>query len=334
MTPKIDYYSYLFLLLCLPIFLAGQNNNTITYPSPSNNFIEITIQTHKGLPRFGELYYHRGVTPPTNQAAYNILLDLKYLTNVYADMDQTKLTNYNHNQTNLKDENSRFAQNHLLKLAGHLCSDMVLEKYFCDTSAKVKCTFKDAYGLRKPIAYWGGSRTNEFQQMRSFLGFKKKYLETLQNWSKEFLKGDEEIGYLVSKSTIASIAFGKSKAYDFQKKGYWLKSLISSGGNWLGPIQYLDFSAVTKNERILKEHQLKVFLAIPPEKAKILSLMAGHPLFTVVKARVFPSEKALSNSKRVQYSFELKSSIVEIYKDAALTQKIGEISIQDIITKQ
>ena len=100
MTLKNNPISFLFflILLCSTNKTFGQRaaQNTITYKSPSSNFIDITIQTHKGLPRFGEPYYRRGITPPTNKNAYIELLKMKFLAKAYADMDKTKLMDPNH----------------------------------------------------------------------------------------------------------------------------------------------------------------------------------------------------------------------------------------------
>ena len=116
------------------------------------------------------------------------------------------------------------AQNHLLQLAGLVGSDALLEKYFCDKSTTTKCTFIDAYGQRNRINYWGGSRNNKFQQMRTYKDFiNDHHLETLQNWSNTFFKKNTEIGYMVSRTSVVGLTGQfSSKAYDFKKKGYWI----------------------------------------------------------------------------------------------------------------
>ena len=331
-----SFKSLLFLLiLSIPIITIGQNSdkNTITYTSPSKDFLDITIQSHKGLPRFGHLYYHSGVTPPTNPVAYNILIGMKYLTIIYADMDKSKLSNYDNNQKQLKNYHSVKAQNHLKQLAGQVCSDALLEKYFCDTSTTAKCTFIDAYGQRKNINYWGGNRTNQFQQMRSYKSFVTNHLEALQNWSNTFFKKGTEIGYMVSRSSVVNLSTStrSSKAYDFQKKGYWLGGMIADGGH---PIPILEFVAFTENEKKIKNNSSKIFLSINPEKAKKLSLAVGSPLFTVAKVKIYHNKKTpVSDGVRVPFSFELESPIIEVYKDQALTNKIGEINVDKLVFK-
>ena len=336
MNFKQGKLTWLIMLLLISTHINSQQNtdkNTITYTSPSKDFIDITVQSHKGLPRFGELYYKKGITPPTNPFAYNALVGMKYLTTIYADMDRSKLTSYENNNTNLKNAHSASAQNHLKQLIGLVGSDALLEKYFCDKSTAIKCTFIDAYGQRKRTNYWGGSRNNQFQKMRSYKNFMNDhYLETLQRWSNTFFKEDSEIGYLVSRSSVVASSGGlSSKAYDFQKKGYWLGSVISGGGH---PITILNFIPFTKNERILKDPNFKIFLSISPEKAKKLSLMVRSSLYTVSKIKIYHDKKASISNFEVPFSFELESPIIEVYTDQALTHKIGEISADQLVYKR
>lgn len=306
---KTYFYTLCFILFHLTTIYGQESNlGTITYKSPSKNLTDITIQTHKGLPRYGELYYHRGVTDPLNTSAYNKLIELKYLSTIYADMDKTKLTKYNHTSKNLKDKNSRFAQQHLLQLAGAVNSVEVLEKYFCDPSVATKCTFIDAYGQRKNVAYWGGSNKNEFHKMRSYSGYVKNHLEELQKWSNTFFKNDQEIGYLVSRGRIS----GK---YDFKQKGYWL-------------IIKPNIVAFTENEKKLKQE--KALLPILPATAKELGLKDGFSVYPVFKVRAIPS---IHRETNVQISYELERDIIEVYTDKTLTKKIGEIAIKNLISK-
>ncbi|WP_339918424.1 hypothetical protein [Yeosuana marina] len=307
------------LFIYIPIIIIGQNSdkNTITFKSPSKNFKDITIQSHKGLPRLGDLYFHRGVTPPVNPNAYKMLIEMKYLTAIYADMDKNKITKTG-NDNDLKVNNSIASQQHLLQLVTKLGTESFLKKYFCDTSnTTLPCTFTDANGIRKNIGRWGDSR-NEFQQMRSYKAVVKNHLNELQNWSRTFFKDDQEIAYFVTQSMVV----GK---YDFKQKGYWLTGMGS--GRFL--IQKSQFSAYTDNEKKLKNQ--KMFFSIPPSKAKELNLQNRTPVFLVFKIKVIP--KVSIPTLYFDYSFELDHKIIEIYKDIALTNEIGEINIDNAIFK-
>jgi len=310
----------LLVILSIPIITIGQNSdkNTITYKSPSKDFVDITIQSHKGLPRFGDLYFHRGVTSPVNPNTYKMLVEMKYLIAVYEDIDKNKITKGGvSNNNDLKVNNSHFAQQHLLQLVSKLGDEEFLKKYFCDNSnATVPCTFIDANGMRKHIGRWGNSR-NEFQQMRSYKAVVKNHLTELQNWSKTFFEDDQEIVHFVGRSMIID-------KYDFKQKGYWIGGMGS--GNFM--LRNFQFNAYTENEKKLKDQ--KMFLPVPLAKAKELKFQNRSPVFTVYKVKVVPKVNNLTN---VQFSFELDSKVIEIYKDIALTKKIGEIDIDKTVFK-
>ncbi len=319
-------FSFLFLW-CPALDAQTSGENTITYKSPSKKFVDITIQAHKGLPRFGYIYYERGITVPINPKGHNELLNMKYLSEAYADMDKNSITKQERNEiAEKKKENSLITQNQLLRLAGHICSEAVLQQYFCPDLDTKPCTFTDGYGYgqRRSLNYWGGSRNNEFKQMRGYTSFVKENLEDLQKWSTTFFEGDIEIGYLVSRALVTG-------PYDFKKKGYWLHGVISSSDNGSSPIQYLKFVPLTEDERKLQQHQL--LFSITADKARKLSLGKRSTIFTVAKIKIYPDKKTPRNSARVLFSCELENPIIEIYKDQALTEKIGEISVESLISK-
>ncbi len=301
----------LLILLSIPIIIVGQNSNnsTIIYTSPSSDYLDITIQSFKGLPRFGKKYFVRGVTPLTNSNVYRALIEMKYLNAIYADMDKNKLTSYDRTNTNLKDSNSRFGQNNLLQLAKLVGSDALLEKYFCDKPpTATKCTLIDAYGKRKRIQYWGGSRKNQFQQMRSYKSFVKDHFEALQNWSKTFFKDNQEIVYYIGESMVV----GK---YDFKQKGYWTRT-------------GLPFTPHTENER--KFTNQKVLIPLPTAKAKELNISDRVILFAVYKVKAIPKV----NQTHFKFLFERESKTIEFYRDIALTKKVGEINIENTTFKR
>ena len=310
--------------------------NTLTYKAPSANFIDVTIQSHNGLPRYGEIYYKRGETG-SSYNAYKALVELKYLKEAYSDMDHGKLTsNEEEKKGDQKLKNSRFAQQNLLRLAGHVCSEAVLKQYFCEPSSStpkttktgkairtIPCEFVDNYGNRTPPGYWGGSRNNQFQQMRSYKGFVDNHLDNLQKWAETFYDNDEQVVYYVSRSGIS----GK---YDFKKKGYWLSGLIRGGvGDFM--LHSSNFLAYTENEKKIKHSSEKFFFAMDPAKAKEANLQDRSPVFCVFKVKVLPKT---SNQTRVQFEFELVDQTIEVYsKDPALIHKLGEIDLNDLQSK-
>lgn len=308
----------------------NDNDGYITFKAPSSNFIDVQIEAHNGLPRFGDLLFKKINKALSTQKAFEELVKMKYMSVAYADMDKTKLTKKDYSQsTDKKTDNSFFAQSHLLRLAGLVCSEKVLEKYFCDDSSTQPCSYAiGKYGERPKPSYWGGVRNfnvNEFKQHRSYTSFTKDILEELQIWSQTFFPKDELIAYYVSKAGI-SAKFGQ-KPYNFKKKGYYVFNHLN-GKQFLHPSW---FEATDENERKLKYSTSGIFLPMAVEKAKTLKFQKGSPIFLVYKVKIKASEDAKNNKPKL--SFSLESRIIEVYKDKTLTQKIGEISVDNLNTK-
>jgi len=313
------------------------DTNIITYKAPFSDYIDIIIQSHKGLPRYGNINYRLGVTTPVNRNGYKTLIELKYFKETYADINPSKLTSYQEKSAgDQKQENSFFAQSHLKNLAGHTCSEEVLKKYFCDESEnssnsqnknkeirRIPCEFVDRYGDRRPPSHWGGSRNNEFQQQRSYKGFLENHLKALQTWADTFYENDEETAYYVCGSGIQ----GK---YDFKNKGFWISGLMGSGGsNFM--LHSSNFLAYSENEKKIKNSHQQFFFSIDPQKAKEFNLQERIPINCVFKVKVFPK---VVNHKQVQFDFELVDQTIEIYsKNPALTEKMGEIDIEKLQSK-
>ncbi|MCR9264196.1 MAG: hypothetical protein NXH86_08550 [Flavobacteriaceae bacterium] len=303
---------------------VGTEGSVITYTSPSSDFIDITIQSHKGLPRYGALYFVRGTTKPTDNKAYEKLMELQFLEQTYADINRSKLTKSNSSQQEKGQEfkNSEFAQHHLLQLAGYASSDKVLKEYFCDPEAKSPCNFYNPAGERKHIAYWGGAGKNEFAQNRSYTSFVKNYLEPLQEWSRTFYANGSETVYYVNRALV-------SEKYDFKNKGYWINNIFSLVGSSF-MLHHSEFLPFTENEKALANNAKKHFVPIDPSMAKTLNLQQRSPVFAVLKVKVSPK---LSNPTHVAWEYELEDSIIEIYRDAALTNKMGEIDLKTLQSK-
>ncbi|WP_411031724.1 hypothetical protein [Spongiimicrobium sp. 3-5] len=313
------------LLLWQSIALRAQTGeeNTITFKSPSKKFVDITLQSHNGLIRFGDLYYHRGVTPPTNTQAFNELVNMKYLTEAYADMDKTKISKKSYNgPTDKKTENSLIAQHQLKLLAGLVCTEETLKKYFCPDKGTQPCKFIDQYGERRHLGYWGDARDNEFAQLRSYTSFTKDNLEDLQSWSSTFFTNDTEIAYVVTRASVTG-------PYDFQKKGYWLGAKLGGRSQLINNLTFVPYN---ENERTLTQGR-KVLVTVAPAQAKKLALQNRAPLFIVAKAKIYPNKKIPITGSRVPFAYELENQTLEIYKDIKLKEKIGEISVENLISK-
>ncbi len=292
----------------------------LTYPAPTDSFIDIKIQSHQGLPRYGLGYFAPGKPADFNLNAFSELVKLKYLAGQYADMNRASLTKHAQYSQDKKVINSYDAQNHLRLLAQHLCAEPVLRTYFCDNDDPTACVFVDQYGQRRLNAKWGGFRPNEFKQMRSYTSFVKEHLDEMVAWSSTFFKNDEQLAYFVQRSTV-------SGRYDFQKKGFWIGAALGGGGS-----SFLDNTRLVlsgPDQQHLRQGQ--IFMPLAQDKAKELSQQQkAHFMYLVFKVKI--KAKMLENTTD-QFTSELVGPVIQVYLDAQLTDMLTEISMSELISK-
>lgn len=298
-----------------------EDQEVLRFKAPSKDFRDVVIQAYNGLPRYGELHFQRGTNTVVTNKAYKALLELKFFEDTFKDMDRSKLTEHQNMTGDLSKKNSEFAQNLLLTLGRETLSDEELHEYFCDSEAKSPCNFYNPAGERMHVSYWGGTSKNEFAQNRSYTTFVKDHFEALTTWSKTFYTNGSEVAYLVTKATVAD-------KYDFKNKGYWIGNILKIGGNYM--LHDSNFLAYTENEKNLKNADKKIFLPMDANRAKTYNLMNRSPVFVVFKVRVTPK---VSASTQILWEFELESTTVELYKDIALGDKLGEVDIRTVTFK-
>ena len=292
-----------------------QDQEFLRFKAPSKDFRDIVIQAYNGLPRYGELNFQSGSNALITNKAYKALLELKFLEDTFKDMDRSKLTKHKNTAGDLAKKNSEFTQNNLRILAGETLSEDKLKEYFCDSEAPSPCSFYNRAGERMHVSYWGGTSTNEFAQNRSYTTFVKEYFDTLKNWSQSFYTNDSEVAYYVAKGLVG-------EKYDFKEKGYWIGNLFSIGGDFI--LHQSNFLAYTENEKAIRHQAKKIFLPMDADKAKTYKLIPRSPVYVVFKVLVSPKP---NNTTSVKWEYELESPIIEIYKDVALTDKMGEVDI-------
>lgn len=318
----------LLLFLCINI-TAQTGENTITYKSPSKAYEDITIQTHKGLYRFGVWKREKVLT--TSRNAYVEMLNLKYATSIYKDIDLKNLTKTSRGtQPDTKSKHSELAQRHLLKLTSLVSTEETFKKYFCEEADSPPCKFNPKN--RMILGYWGGNaaRNNEFRQRRSYTSFVKDNFKPLKDWSENFFKENSKEGYMVYKCFLFWDRNGVHSTYDFSKKGYWLATDITRPiSNSLNP----KLIPSTENERSFSQNR-KLLLPMLPKKAKELSLINAENLYVVIKVKVsFDKEYSSSAGIRSQYSYEILGKTIQVYRDDALTNLIGELNMENLVTK-
>ena len=196
--------TWLVTLLLISINISSQQSvdtiinydDIITFKPPSKNFIPILLQTHKNKIRLGQqnsyslkrdgTYISHHVQPSLakkidkketqllygRQALYE-LLKLKFMTDVYADIDKEYFTKQSSSMY-VKDKNSYYAQQHLLKLANAITGNKEMYRFFCNQQ-KEDCAFtkdKDVYYYKNIIngGIWGGKAASEFETITKLYG--------------------------------------------------------------------------------------------------------------------------------------------------------------------
>ncbi len=290
--------TWLVTLLLISISINSQKSvdtiinydDIITFNPPSKNFIPILLQTHKNRIRFGQqnnyalkpdgTYTNHHKKPAlakkidkketrlrySRQALYE-LLKLKFMTDIYADIDKEFLTKQSSSMY-VKDKNSYYAQQHLLKLANAVTSSKDLYRYFCNPK-KEDCAFtsdKDVYYYKNIIngANWGGKGASEFEKLRSYKAYVKENLASLQQWSNTIFPNNTVEGYFIIKTYL--------NEYDFKSKGYWFDSnRFTQGSRFL--LSYLDFEPKNENERKLINLRtgVKILFEMSPSEAEKLT---------------------------------------------------------------
>ncbi len=324
-----------------------------TIKSPSPKFKSIHLQAHLGLPRFGaQNMYHKknrfggiaGIDRPKNKLLkvgyqnYFNLLGMKFLSSYYDDIDREYLTVVNRqNADNKKDLNSKTAQKKLQSLALGIGTKSQITKYFCDPDDG-NCRFRNN---------WSGTR-DDFSIQEKYAAYVKENLDELRAWSKTLFKNNALTAYWVHKYEFNP--YGNPTAeYDFGKKGYWIDVFPSRKNNHQKGHQYhgdqdffFEFLPETSygNKHLNRmsdtsSYWPKMLLPINPSEAEALINRKSRNLYATFKVNILFKEvnETHAGLPKLEYTFHLASPIISFYEDVELTQKIGEISLEQPIYK-
>ncbi len=357
MNRKIEHSKnniWLLILLLISIHVDAQQpvdtiinyDDVITFKPPSEKFIPLLLQTHKQQLRFGHqnsyslkpdgsyISHHKQpvlakkIDKKTTllqygrQAIYE-LLKLKFMSEVYADMDKEFLTKRSSSMY-VKGKNSYHAQQHLLKLANAITSNKELYRYFCN-SKKEDCAFtadKDVYYYRN-IGNWGGKEANEFQTLKSYTSYVQNNLKILQQWSNTIFPDNIVEGFLVIKTFF--------REYDFKNQGYWIHLTPTGQNDFL--LSYMGLEPTNPNERKLADPRgVLILYKMTASEAEKLSDAQKRNIFMVFKIKA--TLKDLEQQYiRLKVRYILTSPIIEFFWDESLTKKISALSIDTMITK-
>jgi hypothetical protein len=311
-------------------------------PAPNPRLQSLKLQSYKGLPRVGVLNYYdiykpiynkNGVGATTiatrdydkkklvetelkerknNLKNYSLLLEMKFLNEFYNEIEKDYLMQ------------GQIAQEHLKNIAYGLTTHEAYPKYFCGDDANCKKWINSNNERKSSI--WGGDSRNEFNKQKSYITFVKDNLEDLKKWSAAI---NTEV-YVVKKI--------KFQTYDFEKEGFPIERFhLGNAFNWSTQIPSNDLELrrhVPVNDiemSIKNDTYIEFLIKIPADKAEtFLKQNKSKTLLAVYKIKydniVDPAQSPFSKS------FHLTSSIIEIYNDDALTNKVYEINIsKDLI---
>jgi len=356
-------YRYVIALL-ISVFLIGSlsaqstessfdMSDVLLIESPSSKFKSIYLQSHKGLPRFGaqNIYLRIGNQPIEDVKAnhskkkllekghlnYFNLLAMKYFSAYYDDIDPEYLTVLTReNKDNKKDIHSVTAQQKLLPLASNISSETLFRAYFCDEKTNPNCIY--------PSGQWGGSR-DDFVIQEKYAAYVKDNLKELRAWSKSLFNEDKQTAYWVQKYSFNP--YGNSTIpYDFEQNGYWMDMFPSSTGLRKGLSLYpggyeaffFEFLPETNygNAHLNRmndpnDYWPKMLLKINPAEAEALANRKTKDLYAAIKVTIVYKELEESQPTfaRAVYTYHLADPIIEFYEDVELTQKLGEISLEN-----
>lgn len=299
---------------------AVEQTNTLSinekvFKAPNQNLENITLQSHKNLPRVDKRFLS---TISRELYKYNLLLEMKFLSEYYDKMNTETLLSIKYDKVYKipkEDIKSAIAQNYMRRIAFNFIKIEHFEKFFCIPEQTCK---RDKHNKNTKFK-WGGIRADEFDQMSRFkLFIKNNYFSDLKRWAKEI---DDEV-YMVQLQKIGS--------YDFKKGEFPITVSLPNGyvpvddaGN--------DLDIRSGTEPIIalikmKENEAEEFILRNSKKKYHLK----NKVFVVSKIKYFDVHKVRLSHRGYEpivKFFYINNPVIEFYEDEALTKKIGDVNI-------
>ena len=331
-----------FLMVAAVFHSFAQTTGTdelITYKPPSENYVSINIQGHKGLHRFGVVDSYDNQNGSTNanprsnavrpvrgggrnpeqlkknkmvntgRINFSLLVSLKYLKPFMGDLEKDRLIILSNNLTE-KQSNSAYLQRFLLnQVAPNLCLDEE-----CKNVNRGK---------------------NEFERQRNYKTFVNTCLNTLLEWSQDVFKNDELSAYHVSTLSIGG-------NYDFDKKGYWVHHYLSLNDIFpfkQGGPKRVTFEPVKHYEnQLLNElargKSINFFLPMDEQTAEHFKKEGINRLYLVKKIKLQHSDKGMdSPTDPIDFNYTHENSDMEIYTDEALVNHFRTLPLTNLTFK-
>lgn len=318
----------------------------LVYKSPDPAFKDIVIQKHKGLPRFGAVDFYMKRDNPKQVDLSKEAADKRNLTGLgytgfahlvrihmlkehFKVMDKTALTQQTQGKIIEEEAKSSVAQKALKEFAFDMGTDALKREYFMnDWSGTGKSAF---------VREWGGHRADDFTENEKYVSFVDKYLDTILKWSEAFFSDGTEDFQLVH-----DIKF--HGPYDFDKGGFWVQLPLRTKSIKVSSLDYFnEFLPQTPygQEIANKTSQVEyingyVLFKIAPEKAEALINDKSVLLQLSVKVRSVFKGFDTGNPfvYGAHYTYHFLDPVMELYSDAGLTRKIGEINLENLTYKE
>ncbi len=299
------------------------DSDLLIYKAPSEKYHNIVLQKHKGLPRLGVWNGYRkpGVRKldqATNNKVkrvgqgyrnYYSMLKLKLLSDTYGNLNKKKPTTVVEKEKTEKDAQSYIIQQLLNNLLNTICVEESCSNAF--------------------------RGNNEFERLRNYQNFISENWEPLKNWAGTFFKDNSLTAYEVGYLSLTS--------YDFEKNGYWINIRLSSGVHGNSPFFKIFEPKSVYEKELVKQlevprpgraQNMTAFFPLSPAKAETLVTENIRNLYLVKKVKVVIKKgQLIAGRVPHDYVYHHESPTLEIYKDAALTKKLGEISLDKLIIK-
>ncbi|MBQ4915459.1 hypothetical protein J8L85_13475 [Maribacter sp. MMG018] len=321
----------------------------LVYKSPDPAFHDVYVQKFKGLPRFGSCNFYTMPnnpkipvsTPEVNEKrvkmkmgynAFLLLARMHTLKNHFKVMDRTALTPIS--KPLVEDEvKSNMAQGYLMNFAFLMGTDALKKEYFMND--------RNGDGNAPIVSKWGGQYADDFTENEKYVAFVEKYLDKILQWTQTFFEdATEDFQFVVPLEFKGS--------YDFDKNGFWVQLPTKRRSSYS-----MDFGSTRDNyffeflpktpygQQIFNKTQqvehinAEVLFKMDPAAAEALINDKTKNPQMVVKVKVVyegfrPENPTIYAPK---YTYHLLDPIMELYSDAGLTKKIGEINLQNLTYK-
>ncbi len=311
---------------------------TIESPDP-DRYRDLHIAAHEGLPRVGFLDDYGAKLPTQNFEARNAKqLVTKRLGDEFEAYSGLLALHF---------AKAHFAPDILLGgkqvagttpkgfamgLAGNMVTDTVFKGYFCGGKpncgdTKSRSLYQHSPRLTLSLARrWGGAK-DEFAARAALETFIDKDLGPLVEWSEALPTEAAFAGYLVLPE------------YDFSKQGFAFHvTLPSDAGPRSSTLGFLLWERAESTVKVLtpNTNSTTAFLPMAPGDAEKLTESAKVPgrsslVYFVVRGKFYNvdyEQADLRSNRGFRLLYELTSPTITFYRDAALTDKIADATMQ------